>query len=412
MLSTLFPQAHVRYASLPVVGRTLEEFCIWLDARGYPPEAIRRRIRGARLLASALRRRRVHRLRDLTAPELRSFAPRPTRWTAQLACSLVRSLTQFLQERAALATPPLTPAGEQVATYARYLTTVRGLAPQTVIRHSTRVFEFLRFLRYDAQPQRLRALQLADVEAFMGKFGGRLGRASMQKVSAVLRSFLRFLAAQGVLPPGLDARIDSPRCFRGERLPRALPWEKVRQLLGAVDRTTPKGKRDYAMLLMIGSYGLRASEIATLKLDDVCWRSRSMRVPRPKVGSPLSLPLTDEVATALLDYLSHGRPPSAHRQLFLRVRIPLGPIESTAVTDVFETWAARIGLRLPAGAGGPHCLRHSIAVHLLRKGATLKAIGDLLGHRSAESTSVYLRLQLDDLRNVALPLPALAPEVK
>jgi site-specific recombinase XerD len=174
--------------------------------------------------------------------------------------------------------------------------------------------------------------------------------------------------------------------------------------LRSVDRTTPKGRRDYAMLLMIATYGLRVSEIASLKIDDVSWRSRRIRLQRPKVGHPLALPLTDEVAAALLDYLRRDRPVSAHRHLFLRVRIPSGPVKSTAVCDVFDAWATRAGIRLPL-RGGPHCLRHSLAVRLLRQGASVKSIGDLLGHRSAESTGVYLRLQVDELRDVALPLP-------
>jgi len=204
----------------------------------------------------------------------------------------------------------------------------------------------------------------------------------------------------------VDMHIDSPRCFREERLPRALPWQSVRSLLYSINRSTPKGRRDYAILLIIATYGLRAGELAALKLDDLSWRSRTIRVPRPKVGSPLSLPLTDEVATALLAYLRRGRPPSAYRDLFLCSRVPFGPISSTTVGDAFDVWARRAGIRLPAHAGGPHCLRHSVAVHLLRRGVSMKAIGDLLGHRSAESTCVYLRLQIDDLRDVALPLPS------
>lgn len=167
------------------------------------------------------------------------------------------------------------------------------------------------------------------------------------------------------------------------------------------------------MFLLIATYGLRVSEIAALKLDDVSWRSQQIRVPRPKVGTPLLLPLTDEVATALLDYLRHGRAASAHRHLFLRVRIPAGPIKSTAVCDAFDVWARRAGIQLPKGAAGPHCLRHSLAMHLLRQRTSVKTIGDLLGHRSVESTCVYLRLQVEDLRDVALPLPrAAAGEVQ
>ncbi len=181
----------------------------------------------------------------------------------------------------------------------------------------------------------------------------------------------------------------------------------IRAFLRSIDRTTPKGRRDYAMFLLVATYGLRASEVRALSLDDVTWRARQIRVPRPKVGMSLLLPLTDEVGAALLEYLRRGRPASAHRRLFLRVQVPLGPLGPGTVGDAFRTWARRAGIRLPA-RGGPHCMRHSLALHLLREGASLKTIGDLLGHRSAESTGVYLRLDVDDLRDVALPLPAAA----
>ena len=121
-----------------------------------------------------------------------------------------------------------------------------------------------------------------------------------------------------------------------------------------------------------------------------------------KTGQPLVLPLTSTVGTALLDYLRHGRPTSVWRQLFLRARAPIGPLARTAVTDVFQAWSAS-GLAIYFH--GAHCLRHSYAVHLLRQGVSLKAIGDVLGHRTVESTCGYLRLALEDLRNVALPVP-------
>jgi integrase len=147
--------------------------------------------------------------------------------------------------------------------------------------------------------------------------------------------------------------------------------------------------------------------VASLTLDDIQWRARLIRVPRPKVGTPLAVPLTDEVATALLAYLHDRKVESVTRQLFLRVRAPRGPILPSAIGDVFDFWAARAGVSMP-GLGGPHTLRHGVAMNLLRRGTSLKTIGDLLGHRSVESTGIYLRLQLEDLRDVALPLPTRA----
>jgi site-specific recombinase XerD len=218
-----------------------------------------------------------------------------------------------------------------------------------------------------------------------------------------LRSFLRFLAGRGFVVTGLDGQIDTPRVYRGERLPRSLPWKVVRAFLGAIDRSTPMGQRDYAMFLLIATYGLRTCEVAALQLDDVHWRAAELRVPRPKTRSPLVLPLTKEVGAALVEYLRDARPHLLHREMFLRVRAPAGPLRPTAVTEAFQGWVRRS--RLPITYQGPHCLRHSLAVHLLQEGAALKTIGDLLGHRGAESTCVYLRLHVEDLRDVALDLP-------
>ena len=163
------------------------------------------------------------------------------------------------------------------------------------------------------------------------------------------------------------------------------------------------GCRDYAILLLIATYGLRASEVAALHLDHIAWRAGQFRVPRPKTQTPIVLPLTLKVGAALLDYLRHARPASAHRQVFLRVRKPGGPLVPASVGDAFRVWRRRSALDIPSG--GAHCLRHSLALHLLRQGTSLKAIGDLLGHRSMESTCVYLRLHVDDLRAAALDLP-------
>jgi site-specific recombinase XerD len=393
-----------------VLGGVLEKLCTWLQGKGFPLNAIRRRIVAARFLDECLRARGVLSLSGCTALQLKACLPREKRWTPQIAYSLGRSLLEYLQERGELATVASTPSEQVVAAYRDYLQRVRGLAPRTARRHAVMALRFLRFLKYDDRSDSLRNLRVAEIDAFVTHEGRRVGRITMQKLAAMLRSFLKFLAAREEAPAGLATCVESPRQFRGERLARALPWDQVLSLVRTVDRSTLKGCRDYAMLLLIAAYGLRAAEVAALELDDIAWRSRVIRVPRPKIGTPLVVPLTDEVATALLEYLRHRGHDDQHRRLFFRVRAPKGPIESTAVCDVFDAWAARAGLALPA-LGGAHCLRHSLAMHLLRQKTPIKTIGDLLGHRSVESTGIYLRLHVEDLRDVALPLPRSGREV-
>jgi site-specific recombinase XerD len=178
--------------------------------------------------------------------------------------------------------------------------------------------------------------------------------------------------------------------------------------LESIDRSTPLGRRDYAMFQLIANYGLRASEVVGLRLDDIQWRTGCLRVAQRKTSAPLILPLTDAVGDSLVAYIRHGRSQSCYREVFLRHRAPAGLLKPTAVTEAFQAWSRRSGLSIPFQ--GCHCLRHSYAMHLLRQGTSLKTIGDLLGHRSAESTCVYLRLAVEDLREVALDLPASAAQ--
>ena len=163
------------------------------------------------------------------------------------------------------------------------------------------------------------------------------------------------------------------------------------------------GLRDYTMFLLIATYGLRASEVVALSLDDIRWRQGVLRIHQRKTYSPLELPLTNEVLAAMVKHLKRTPPPAPYRRVFLRMRAPIGVLKPTAVTEAFQGLARKSGFSIPYQ--GPHCLRHSYALHLLKNGTPLKTIGDILGHRTAESTSMYLRLATGDLREVALAVP-------
>ncbi|MGH9447367.1 MAG: tyrosine-type recombinase/integrase, partial [Terriglobia bacterium] len=285
-----------------------------------------------------------------------------------------------------------------------HLRDVRGYAPSTVRRQGHIVAEFLTWLRFKEVPDRLRWLREIDIEGFLQHLGRRMGRVGLQKPIATLRGFLRFLAAGGVAPAGLDGMIDTPRVYRQEQLPRSLPWSTVASFLASIDRDSAIGKRDYAIFSLIATYGLRACDIVALTLDDILWRGRRLRIRQSKTGHVLELPLTDAVGSAIHDYLVKVPRYGAHRQVFLRLKAPGGTLKPTAVIEAFQVWSSRSGLEIPFK--GVHCLRHSYALHLLRQGLPLKTIGDLLGHRSPESTTAYLRLATEDLRGVALPVPS------
>jgi site-specific recombinase XerD len=405
MLSEIYPRFHTRFSSLRVLGPHLDGFVGWLRSKGFPLPPICARLRAAKRLDRLLWRRGIREPGDLTSAKFRAFAPRDSQQDIDLT-AVVRSLTKYFEERQALAPAHPTLGQELIAHYRSYLHDVRGFAASTVSHHVATAHELLVHLESEHDPRRLRKLAQRQIEDFVAGIAERVGRESVQHSVAHLRAFLRFLASRDLAPVGLDTQIDTPRVYRGEKLPRALPWETVRAFLRSIDRSTSMGRRDYAMFMLIVTYGLRSCEVVSLKLDDIEWRSRRLCVSRPKVRSALVLPLTDEVAAAMLAYLQDGRPDLPHREVFLRERAPTGTLKPTAVTEAFQGRVRRSGL--PIRYQGPHCLRHSLAVHLLRQGTPLKAIGDLLGHRSAESTCVYLRLHVEDLRDVAIELPAAA----
>ena len=419
MLVELYPRVHRRYTSLAIIGPILDGYGGWLLKQGYSAERAREHFRATPRLVRRLEQQGVRALTSLTRTRLRACAPTDSQEDPDLAV-LARQMAQYCGSELSLyPSPALTRIEERTADYRTHLQQVRGFAPSTVTHHDRTASEFLAHIGYETDPTRLAAFDHRDLESFLRAVGPRQSRASLQHVVGHLRAFLRFLASAGQIPTGLDAQIDTPRVYRGEQLPRALPWDTVRALLDSIGRATPMGRRDYAIFLLMATYGLRACEVVTLTLDDVEWRAGRLRIPQRKTRGSLWLPLTDEVGTALLDYLRHGRhalnvrrqrvpfrggPPRSYRELFLRCRAPTGVLKPTAVTEAFQAWSKRSGLAIPFH--GAHCLRHSYAVHLLRSGLSLKTIGDLLGHRTLESTSVYLRLAVDDLRDVALPLPA------
>lgn len=290
----------------------------------------------------------------------------------------------------------LTPTASQVAEYAEYLRDVRGLASSSINEQVRIAEQFLAHLHFNNAPKRLATICSRDIEVFVQKIGKSLSRATLRDRVTLVRNFLRFLAAKGKVSPDLADQIDRPRVYRLEKLPRTLQWKTVQALLRSIPKTTVKGRRDYTMLFLMASYGLRSCEVVALTLDDVDWRAGLIRIRQSKTRNVLNLPLIDEVARVLIEYLRQVSRPAGYRNLFFQVRAPIKPLRREALRDAFDKWSKRSGLDIPYH--GPHCIRHSYAVHFLSQETSLKTIGDLLGHRRPESTASYLRLATDQLR--------------
>ncbi|GAB7540522.1 site-specific integrase [Cupriavidus sp. 8B] len=405
MIRELLPTAYARHLSLPLLGPILDDFDDWLVTQGYRFNSRQSYVLRCTAIDTYFRKRHQTTLASLTPESLRKcsqyFRRRPGGISNTVGC-----LQRFLQSQHIVAVPNPradTPFEAPVAAYMQYLSEVRGLSPSTVQRHEHTAWQLLRY-QLDSDPTfRLANFTQAHIERFIIYAGSRYGRSSLQHVISELRGFLRFLALRSEVPSGLDRQIDAPRAYRLEHLPRAVPWDTVTALLGSIDRKCASGVRDYAMFLLMATYGLRGCDIASLRLDDIDWHAGEIHINQSKTRHPLILPLTDPVAAALIAYLQEARPPAASRQVFLTAIAPVLPITRQAPGYAFRFRAKQSGLTTQFH--GVHCLRHSYAVHLLREGIPLKTIGDLLGHRSTESTCVYLRLDFEELREVALPLP-------
>jgi integrase/recombinase XerD len=405
MLQSLLPRAHHKSLALPLLGPIVDGFDDWLAANGYTPGSRRFAIRMLPHVDADLRRRKVRAVPALTHSTLHA-SWRHLMKLFPTNAGTVRSLERYLTATGMIAVDDGEVAVRSAAAmlsdeYVDYLRDVRGFAVSSLTHHRRASRSFLDHL--EARQISIASLQPNDVEGYVSQAGKRLCRGSLQHEIAALRGLLQFLATDGRVTPGLDRQIDTPRLYRLEQLPRALPWPTVMELLKSIDTTSAIGLRDHAMFLLIATYGLRASEVVALTLDDVAWRKGVLRIHQRKTASPLELPLTNEISAALVKHLKRNTPPPPYRRIFLRMRAPMGLLKPTAITEAFQSMVRRSGLTVPFQ--GPHCLRHSFAVHLLKNGTPLKTIGDILGHRTAESTSMYLRLATGDLREVSLAVP-------
>lgn len=404
MIKDLFPRGHKRYLSLPVLGSMLDKFSEFLKSLEYPRHTIRCRLRYTPLIDYRLKQFGCHSIKKITRKKLLACAPPPkhSQYDINVAAT-TKLLEKFFDKQKIF--PVVAPSliEKKVFDYCDYLKSVRGFALSTLHNHSLTASQFLLHLKKRHKFPKLEKVVSRDIEAFLTETGNRVGRGSLQHIVAQLRSFLRFLIMLDEVAVGLDNQIDTPRVYREEKLPHALSWDVVQILLRSIERKTAIGKRDYAMLLLITTYGLRASEIVALKFDDIDWQANLLKIFQRKTNNHIILPITNAIGKSIFDYLQKGRPSVPYREIFVRHRAPNGILKATAINEVFQYWSRRSGLSIPFQ--GSHCLRHSYAIHLLRQGTSIKTIGDILGHRNLESTCVYLRLNIDDLRIVPLSLP-------
>lgn len=386
------------------LGPHVEGYRVWLAQQGYTPQTIRNMLKDLGQVGRWLS------AQGLAAAELNE------EWMAAFLASRqaagqrrvpgARAMVPLLSylrdigvvERALSSSTPL---DGLLARYRSWMVQDRGLAPTTVLRYENTARRFLQEQATgDGAGFTPEGLTGEDINAFLLRECARVSSGSAKGRVAELRSLLRFLYLQGITPLRLGTAVPPVGGWRFATLPPAVSAADVQLLLDSCDRSTSIGLRDFAMMMLVARLGLRSVEIARMELHDVDWGAGEL-VVRGKARRQDRLPLPADVGEALVAYLSAGRNPAGAQHVFLTSRAPRGPIRADLVGDVVERACKRAGQPVV----GPHRLRHALAGDLLRQGAGLLAISQVLRHQDLATTALYAKVDLDTLRQVAQPWP-------
>ena len=394
-----------------VLDDRIEPFLKQLRDAGYAERTLRKKRTVTRAFARWVKRKRIA-VADLNDGHVATFVARPPRRRkahVKFELAVLRLFFGYLRAEGWLPCPPpqerVSVAGGLLRCYEDYLRQDRGLAENSIHVYVPFIRDFLAS-QFDSTggiaPQSLDALAIRDF--VLGQTSNRSAEY-VRLLATALRSFLRFLFLSGQIPRDLAASVPRVCKYRQSAPPPFLSPEEVTRVLAAPDRSTPTGRRDYAILLLLARLGLRAGEIVSLELDDIRWRTAEI-VVRGKGRIVDQLPLLRDIGEALAAYLLEDRDVSASRRIFLRIWAPrIGLTGPAAVGHIVRLALARAGIRR-SGRGAAHLFRHGLATKMIRHGASLSEISEVLRHRSQMTTSIYTQVAFESLRAVAQPWPA------
>jgi site-specific recombinase XerD len=389
----LFVRVHARYACTPCAAE-LAAFARWLLDNGYDAHYAQRLVfRAKRSLLTARITDGHHWTAEALDLAFSRHRPRRIYRHARHAFGC------FLQSGGRLAAPQR-PQPPLLTTYEQHLRELRGLAVDTVKGQLWEVSAFLSWVLSDGEL--LGALTARRVEQYVEHRASTVSRRSLRKTIDTLRAFLRYCLDRGLIAQRLD-EIERPVTFREELPPRALPWPLIRKFLRSIERSDRTGWRDFMILHLMAHYGLRPGEITRLRVESIDWSKQTLTVEQAKTRSWLTLPLDERTLRLLTQYLRVDRGRDSNGTLFVSACAPQRAMTKYSVSQMFRVRAHRSGL--PLTDASAYSLRHSFAMRLFDRGVGIKAIGDLMGHHTIVSTAIYLRLQTDVLRKVALPVP-------
>lgn len=295
--------------------------------------------------------------------------------------------------------------GELIVSFLDYRR-ARGLSEDTLNSNKIYLHRFLVYLNSN----KILSLSTLDKKHILGFIGtlGLFSKSTIHCTLSSLRGFLRFLADKRYSDCDLSYLVPKSSYKKEARLPTTYTKDEIKILLESVDRSSPKGKRDIAMILLAARLGLRASDICRLRFENIHWETNTLCLIQKKTKEKVELPLLTEIGNAIIDYLKYGRPESELPYIFIRAGRPYDKLEEPTLHSIVSFYLKRAGIKnIDKKKHGPHALRHSLAGILLEKKTPLPVISEVLGHTNTESTKNYLRIDLESLRQCALDVPPL-----
>jgi site-specific recombinase XerD len=396
------------------LGTLLDGFGIWLLEHGFRRSTIRKHLSNVSHFNQHLDRQRVaadHILCPKDVDQFFAAYPSQCRHRGPLEAHLARvrySLSRFVEYLGEKGLFDPVPNGEiftpLLEAYLNWMQHYQHAAAGTLELRAQYLAVFLRMLGPAATPQGLAKLSPESVEAFFLVYAQKVGKAGRRSMQSALRTFFRFCLHEGYVREPLDLAVPTLRTYKLASVPRGLTEAQARQVLQCIDRQTMVGRRDYAIIQLLFTYGVRGGQVRALRLEQIDWAQSRILFAAAKGGKDSCLPLTAEVGESLLDYLQNSRSPTSDPQVFLTTRAPYHPLpRSSSLSVIIERRIQTAGIEIPSK--GAHAFRHGFATRMLEQGQPLKAIADVLGHRYLGTTFIYTKVDFNSLQQVALEWP-------
>ena len=298
------------------------------------------------------------------------------------------------------------PVGQQMISYLSYKTSQR-LAKQTINEYEQHLFRFLCYLK-ESNVISIKSVNQLHIINYIKSIDPQTISLAHTSIRS-LRDFFKYLYRKEIIDMDLSSMMPKDNYKAQANMPSTYTAEEIQKLISSVDRSSAVGKRDYAIILLAARLGLRASDIANLKFENVLWEQSLIRLTQYKTGSMIELPILPEIGNSLVEYLKFGRLESEEPFVFLCARSPYNPIHTSVITQIVRNTFAKTEINTKYRKHGPHALRHSLAGRLLERQTILPVISEILGHENTESTRFYLRIDLTSLRQCVLEVPAVSP---